>query len=59
MLVKDNNKKIEITEFNWPLAEDLFIKWGHSVESNQIEVKDIDDVTPELSAWGIPWKWTE
>jgi hypothetical protein len=38
------------------LAEDLLLKWGYDTNLDRIPVK-LDDVTPELSAWGIPWKY--
>ena len=57
MIIKDaQNKVVEISQFHWPLAVDLFMKWGHTTIGNEIDVVDVDDITPELSAWGIPWK---
>lgn len=53
------------TTSNWPLMVDLFMKWGYpeplleQAKKNDgihIKVLDIDKVTLELSAWGIPWK---
>lgn len=50
---------------NWPLIVDLFIKWGFSEELVEeardnkevyLNVPDMENVTSELSAWGIPWK---
>jgi hypothetical protein len=43
---------------NWPLIEDLFNKWGHEVTKDvTLKVPNLDKITSELSAWGIPWKW--
>lgn len=47
----------EVIVRDWALAEDLFIKWGYDVKQERIEVKKLEDITPELSVWGIPWKW--
>lgn len=58
MLIIDSKKEqLEISNIHWPLAEDLFIKWGHQpTQDNRIYVADVNDIAPELSAWGIPWK---
>lgn len=60
MIVIDaDNKKIEIRNNHWPLAEELFVKWNMLPDSdNVIRVKNVDDISPELSAWGIPWRWS-
>lgn len=60
VILKDSlNRKLEIRNNHWPLAEDLFLKWNlFPNDKNEISVKDINDITPELSAWGIPWKRT-
>lgn len=55
MIIFQGEKEVEIR--NWALAEDLFIKWGYDVNQDRIAVKNLDDITPELSVWGIPWKW--
>lgn len=56
MLIKDaQNREVEIRQQHWPLAIDLFLKWGHRIDGNSIDVINVDDITPELSAWGIPW----
>ncbi len=68
MKLVQNGKEVTInTNSNWPLIEDLFIKWGHEIAAIKIAkqgdanivVRDMDAVTSELSAWGIPWKRTE
>ncbi len=61
MIVLDaSNRQIEIRNNHWSLAEDLFLKWNLLPNNkNEIKVKNIDDITPELSAWGIPWKTIE
>lgn len=50
----------KVVELNWVLAKDLFIKWGYDAdkasECSHIDVKDIDKILIELSAWGVPWK---
>lgn len=58
-VVDAKNNELEIQNSHWPLAEDLFLKWNMTPNSNNvIQVADINDVYPELSAWGIPWKRT-
>lgn len=53
------DKEVDInTMSNMPLIEDLFHKWGIKLEPH-IVVSDIDKITSELSAWGIPWKRTK
>lgn len=48
------------TRGNWPLIEDLFSSWGYVVNKDaEIEVRSVDKITLELSAWGIPWKRTK
>ncbi len=60
MKLNKNNREVEISDSNWTLAKDLFIKWGYNVEDPaQLEVDDLDKITCELSAWGIPWKRTK
>lgn len=55
MIIVGNDKEIEVKET--PLLEDLIVyKWGYDL-SDKIEVKDINNVTSELNAWGIPYKW--
>lgn len=52
---------------NWPLIEDLFMKWGYdsadldAAKSSEVklQVSDINHISCELSAWGIPWKRTK
>lgn len=58
MLVEDSKKEqLEILNHHWPLAEDLFAKWGcYPNHENVVKVKDVHDIAPELSAWGIPWR---
>lgn len=55
-IIDSRKKEIEINNVYWPLAVDLFLKWGHNVETQDIHVINVDDITPELSTWGIPWK---
>jgi len=50
---------VEIKNIHWSLAEDLFIKWGCQTLDNAIYVVDVNDITPELNAWGIPWHTVE
>lgn len=45
---------LEISDRHWSIAENLFVKWGYDVSKPIITSKD---VSGELSAWGIPWKW--
>lgn len=56
MKLIEKDREVEISDANWSLAKDLFIKWGYETESPEIAVSDIDKITCELSAWGIPWK---
>ena len=62
-----HNKKIACvnTTSNWPMVVDLFVKWGFPEElldeakvndAILLSIPDMDKVTGELSAWGIPWK---
>jgi hypothetical protein len=57
-IIDAKNQEVEIRSQHWSLAESLFIKWGHQIEGNEILVIDVNDITSELSAWGIPWKRT-
>lgn len=61
MILKDDrNSRVEIKNTHWPLAEDLFLKWNLVPNNkNEIAIKDVNDITPELNAWGIPWKRIE
>lgn len=52
--LKGTKREVEIRD--WALAEDLFVKWGYDVEQDSIEVEYLDDITLELSVWGIPWR---
>lgn len=52
MILYKDNQEVEVKD----IAEDLLIKWGYKI-SDRIEVKNLYDVTSELSVWGIPWKW--
>jgi hypothetical protein len=54
MIIYQNDREVITDNI---LAEDLFIKWGYDVKQERIEVKNLNDVTSELSMWGIPWKW--
>lgn len=57
MIISDEHYSVEIHPRHWPLAADLFIKWGHKIQSDKIDVIDVNDITPELSVWGVPWKY--
>lgn len=66
MILVEGDKEIRVnTVSNWPLIEDLFVKWGYGLEAlddaktqahSKLKVSKIDDISAELSAWGIPWK---
>lgn len=66
MKIKNGDCVVDVnTLSNWPLISDLFVNWGYSEEILEdakvndkitLRVADIDKVTLELSAWGIPWK---
>ena len=66
MKIKQSDKVVNVnTLSNWPMLVDLFVKWGYpedeldiarKVDGIYLSVSDIDKVTSELSAWGIPWK---
>ena len=59
-IIDSNNNEIEISNHHWPLAESLFLKWNAAPsQDNVIKVKSVSDISPELSAWGIPWKRTK
>ena len=59
MHIVDKTREVEIKSEHWSLAESLFVKWGYHIDIDNeiIEVPDLDKVTPEISAWGVPWKW--
>ena len=54
----EDEKEVDVNTNNLPLLEDLFNKWGLKIDT-QVVVTDIDKITCELSAWGIPWKRTK
>lgn len=54
MIIYKDDQEVEVRDL--VLAEDLFIKWGYEIK-DRVEVKDLYDITSELSVWGIPWKW--
>lgn len=56
MIITDKYNQLLIEDRNWPLAVDLFSKWGLVEQDNKITVPDVYKVSGELSAWGIPWK---
>lgn len=57
IVVDTKEQELEIRNQHWPLAEDLFLKWNMLPDNNNvITVLDINDIAPELSAWGIPWR---
>ncbi len=56
LIIDAREREVEVAQKDWPLAADLFLKWGHKIEGSEVHVIDVDDFTPELSAWGIPWK---
>lgn len=66
MKIKQADKVVNInTLSNWPMLVDLFVKWGYSEQLLDkakvddgllIDVDNLDNVTCELSAWGLPWK---
>lgn len=58
MILTHGSKEVEITPSNWVLAEPLIVRKGYTVDkkATSIKVRNIDDLTSELSAWGIPWK---
>ena len=58
-IIDSSKNELEISEANWILAADLFAKWGYVPEEGTVNVKDVEDIYPELSAWGIPWKRTK
>ena len=51
----EDEKEVDVSTNNLPLLEDLFNKWGLKIDT-QVVVEDINKITCELSAWGIPWK---
>ena len=57
ILIDEQNREIEITERNWVLAEGLNFRGIKGRDNDVMIVNDVNDITPELSAWGIPWKW--
>jgi hypothetical protein len=58
IIIDSNGKELEIKNSHWPLAEDLFYKWDMVPNiNNEIFIKSVHDIAPELSAWGIPWRY--
>ena len=57
ILIDEQNREVEISDKNWVLAEGLQLKGIKDRDESVMIVKDINDITSELSAWGIPWKW--
>lgn len=56
-IIDSRKNEIEIANSQWPVAEPLFYKWGAIPnQKNEIFVVDVNEISPELSAWGIPWK---
>lgn len=61
MILKQSNREAEVSDRDWHIVSDLLIKMGHEtpkVAPEVMEVKSLDNLLPELSAWGIPWKRT-
>ena len=57
-IIDAKQQELEIRNQHWPLAESLFLKWNILPNSkNELKVRDIKDICPELSAWGIPWQF--
>ena len=61
IIIDSDNKEVEISERNWQLAEPIMQKWKNTLvfdeKINKMRASNLEDITPELSAWGIPWKW--
>jgi len=55
MKIVQDDKSIEIK--NWPLAEELFVKWGFDVNQKEIAVNNIHEIAHQLNAWGIKTEW--
>lgn len=56
MIIFQGDREVDVKD--WVLAEDLFVKWGYNVKNkDKIEVRKLDDLLPELTVWGIVWKW--
>jgi hypothetical protein len=57
-IIDANKNEIEIANSHWPLADDLFYRWDMFPNvNNEIKVNSVYDIAPELSAWGIPWRY--
>lgn len=50
--------EVAVCDRHWPLAEDLFAKWGYTKQDGAIKlnVHKVENIISELSAWGIPWR---
>jgi hypothetical protein len=58
VILKQKEKTVTISDRDAILAEPVLSKLGYEL-NDTIEVKDLDSILPELSAWGIPWKRTK
>lgn len=56
MIIFDGNMRAET---NRSLAEDILIKMGYEVGQDELEVRNVFDVTSQLSTWGIPWTYKD
>lgn len=59
MKLIEGDREVEVSEQQLPVLADLLIKWGYDPLSKEINVSNINNITCELSAWGIPWKRTK
>ena len=56
-IVDSQQRKLEVSERDWILASDIVQSSIISQTEHEVVVNNIDDVAPELSVWGVPWKW--
>ena len=58
MIIIDNtDRQLEVSERNWILVEGIHLKGILDQDDKTTMVSNLDEITPELSAWGVPWKW--
>ena len=57
MTLFEGDKEIIIRD--WAVAEQLVARRGYDIKQESIEVNDLNDISKELNAWGVKWKWSK
>lgn len=59
MIFTDGKSEAQVNDREWHIVSDLLVKWNiNPPNKEKIKVGNLDDILPELSAWGIPWRRT-